>query len=168
MGTQLQGTDNLVNGLTNSMPCIINLTSHSTVKVHNRSALLDAFKGMVSDGLDPRISALNSIIFSLCRHNMLEKALNLKDEMAKKGYAPDPVTFLSLLYGFCSIGKPSNWRGVLPNEFQQDEFEIMFRYKALFDQHVVKSVSLEVYRVLQLYAKDFQFIQQLDQRFVCS
>ena len=57
----------LVNGLTNSMPCIINLTSHSTVKVHNRSALLDAFKGMVSDGLDPRISALNSIIFSLCR-----------------------------------------------------------------------------------------------------
>ncbi|KAG2622874.1 hypothetical protein PVAP13_3KG043270 [Panicum virgatum] len=123
------------------MPCIINLTSHSTVKVHNRSALLDAFKGM---------------------------ALNLKDEMAKKGYAPDPVTFLSLLYGFCSIGKPSNWRGVLPNEFQQDEFEIIFRYKTLFDQHVVKSVSLEVYRVLQLYAKEFQFIQQPDQRIVCS
>jgi pentatricopeptide repeat protein len=159
----------LVNGLTNSMSCIINLTSHSsTVKVHNKSALLDVFKGMVSDGLDPRISALNATIFSLCRHNMLEKALNLKDEMANKGYTPDPVTFLSLLYGFCSIGKPSNWRGVLPNEFQQDEFEIIFRYKTLFDQHVVKSVSLEVYRVLQLYAKEFQFIQQPDRRFVCS
>jgi pentatricopeptide repeat protein len=158
----------LVNGLTNSMPFIINLTSSSTVKVNNKSALLDVFKGMVSDGLDPRISALNAIIFSLCRHNMLEKALNLKDEMAKKGYTPDPVTLLSLLYGFCSIGKPSNWRGILSNKFQQDEFEIIFRYKTLFDQHVVKSVSLEVYRVLQLCAKEFQFIQQDDQRSVYS
>ncbi|WVZ54579.1 hypothetical protein U9M48_005353 [Paspalum notatum var. saurae] len=57
------------------------------------------------------------------RHNMLGKALNLKDEMAKKGYTPDPVTFLSLLYGFCSVGEPTNWRGILPNEFRQDEFE---------------------------------------------
>ncbi|TVU50794.1 hypothetical protein EJB05_02184, partial [Eragrostis curvula] len=157
----------LVNGLTNSTTWIINSYYSSTVKFHDKNALLDVFKGLVSDGWDPRISAYNSIIFSLCRHNMLGKALDLKDKMGNKGYSPDPITFLSLLYGFCSVGKPKNWGSILPNEFQKGELEIIFKYKTLLDQHVVDSVSCEVSRIVQLYA-EFQYAQQPEQRFAGS
>nr|CAB3489013.1 unnamed protein product [Digitaria exilis] len=97
------------------------------VKAEKKTTLLDVFKVLVSDGLDQRISTKNAIIFSLCRHNMLEKALEWKDKMANKGYSSDRITFLSLLYGFCSVGKPGNWRNILPNEFQKDEIEIILR-----------------------------------------
>uniref|UniRef100_A0A0E0MC78 Pentatricopeptide repeat-containing protein n=1 Tax=Oryza punctata TaxID=4537 RepID=A0A0E0MC78_ORYPU len=80
-------------------------------------------------GGDPGNSAYNAIIFSLCRHNMLGEALDFKNRMAKKGYVPKPITFLSLLYGFRSVGKSMNWRTILPNEFQREEFEIILRYK---------------------------------------
>ncbi|TVU50766.1 hypothetical protein EJB05_02155, partial [Eragrostis curvula] len=158
----------LVNGLTNSTTWIINSNYSSTVKFHDNNALLDVFKGLVSDGWDPRISAYNSIIFSLCRHNMLAKALDFKDKMANKGYSPDPITFLSLLYGFCSVGKPKNWGSILPNEFQKGELETIFKYKTLLDQHVVDSVSCEVSRVVQLYAEEFQYAQQPELRFTGS
>nr|CAB3459297.1 unnamed protein product [Digitaria exilis] len=101
------------------------------VKAEKKTTLLDVFKVLVSDGLDQRISTKNAIIFSLCRHNMLEKALEWKDKMANKGYSSDCITFLSLLYGFCSVGKPGNWRNILPNEFQKDEIEIILRHPAL-------------------------------------
>jgi pentatricopeptide repeat protein len=155
----------LVNGLTNSMTWIVNSNCSSSVKLHAKDALLDVFKGLVSDGWDPRIAAYNAIIFSLCRHNMLGMALDLKDKMASKGYTPGPITFFSLLYGFCSVGKPRNWRNVLPNEFQKDELETVLRYKMLLDKHVVDSVSYEVARVVRLYAEELQSIQQPEQRF---
>nr|CAB3462990.1 unnamed protein product [Digitaria exilis] len=98
------------------------------VKAEKKTTLLDVFKVLVSDGLDQRISTKNAIIFSLCRHNMLEKALEWKDKMANKGYSSDCITFLSLLYGFCSVGIPGNWRNILPYEFQKDEIEIILRY----------------------------------------
>ncbi|CAN6339533.1 unnamed protein product [Urochloa humidicola] len=158
----------LVNGLTNCLPSIINSKYSYSVKAHKNSALVDVFKGLISDGLDPRISAYNAIIFSLCRHNMLEKALDLKEKMANKGYSPDPVTFLSLLYGFCSVRKPRDWRSVLPNEFQQVELEIICRHETLFNQHVDKSVSCEASRVLQLYVEEFQSLQNPEQRFAGS
>jgi hypothetical protein len=48
----------LVNGLTNNTTWIINSNcSSSGVELHDNYALLDVFKGLVSDGWDPRISA---------------------------------------------------------------------------------------------------------------
>nr|XP_034594834.1 pentatricopeptide repeat-containing protein At1g52620-like [Setaria viridis] len=136
-----------------------------SVKLHDKNALLDVFKGLVSDGW---ISAYNAIIFSLCRHNMLGKALDLKDKMVSKGYSSDPITFLSLPYGFCFVGKPRNWGSILPNEFQKNEFETIFRCKMLLDQHAVDTVSCEVSRIIQLYAEEFLSIQKLEKRFAGS
>jgi pentatricopeptide repeat protein len=158
----------LVNGLTNCRYGMINSNCSDTDQAHKKSALLDVFKGLISDGLDPRISAYNAIIFSLCRHNMLGKAMDLKDKMSNKGCLPDPITFLSLLYGFCSVGKSGKWRSALPNELQQDEFEIICKHMTLFSQHVISPVRDEVSRVLQLYAEEFQFLQQPEQRFAGS
>ncbi|CAD6343704.1 unnamed protein product [Miscanthus lutarioriparius] len=158
----------LVNGLTNCRYGMINSNCSDTDQAHKKSALLDVFKGLISDGLDPRIAAYNAIIFSLCRHNMLGKAMDLKDKMSNKGCLPDPITFLSLLYGFCSVGKSGKWRSALPNDFQQDEFEIICKRMTLFNQHVISPVRHEVSRVLQLYAEEFQFLQQPEQRFAGS
>jgi pentatricopeptide repeat protein len=144
----------LVSGLTNSMACIISPNCSDTVKMHDKHALLDIFKGLVNDKWDPRNSAYNAIIFSLCRHNMLGKALDIIDKMASKGYSPDSVTFISLLYGFCSVGKPRGWRSILPNEFRRDQLEIASRYKILFNQYVAKSVGCEVSSALQLYLEE--------------
>uniref|UniRef100_A0A0E0IY12 Uncharacterized protein n=1 Tax=Oryza nivara TaxID=4536 RepID=A0A0E0IY12_ORYNI len=140
----------LVNGLTSCTPCVINSICCNTSEVHGKDALLVVFKKLVFDIGDPRNSAYNAIIFSLCRHNMLREALDFKNRMAKKGYVPNPITFLSLLYGFCSVGKSMNWRTILPNEFQQEEFEIIFRYKFLFDQYATESVCCEVSRQLEV------------------
>uniref|UniRef100_A0A0E0R3X3 Uncharacterized protein n=1 Tax=Oryza rufipogon TaxID=4529 RepID=A0A0E0R3X3_ORYRU len=139
-----------VNGLTSCTPCVINSICCNTSEVHGKDALLVVFKKLVFDIGDPRNSAYNAIIFSLCRHNMLREALDFKNRMAKKGYVPNPITFLSLLYGFCSVGKSVNWRTILPNEFQQEEFEIIFRYKFLFDQYATESVCCEVSRQLEV------------------
>ena len=95
-----------------------------------------------------------AIIFSMCRHNMLGNALDIINKMAHKGYSPDSVTFISLLYGFCSVGKSRDWRSILPNEFQRDQLEIASRYKILFDQYVAKSVGCEVSSALQLYLEE--------------
>jgi pentatricopeptide repeat protein len=158
----------LVNGLINCRHGMVNSNRSDTKQAHEKSALLDVFRGLISDGLDPRISAYNAIIFSLCRHNMLGKAMDLKDKMSNKGCLPDPITFLSLLYGFSSVGESGKWRSALPNEFQQDEFEIITKYMALFNQHVISSVVGEVSRILQLHSEEFQFLKQPEQRFAGS
>uniref|UniRef100_A0A0E0MJD8 Uncharacterized protein n=1 Tax=Oryza punctata TaxID=4537 RepID=A0A0E0MJD8_ORYPU len=158
----------LVNGLTSCTPCIINSICCTTGEVHDKDALLVVFKKLVFDIGDPRNSAYNAIIFGLCRHNMLREALDFKNRMAKKGYVPNPITFLSLLYGFCSVGKSMNWRTILPNEFQREEFEIIFRYKILFDQYVTESVCCEVSRVLQQYLAECKSLQRVKQKFANS
>lgn len=158
----------LVNGLTSCTPCVINSICCNTSEVHGKDALLVVFKKLVFDIGDPRNSAYNAIIFSLCRHNMLREALDFKNRMAKRGYVPNPITFLSLLYGFCSVGKSMNWRTILPNEFQQEEFEIIFRYKFLFDQYATESVCCEVSRVLQQYLAECKSLQRVEQKFANS
>uniref|UniRef100_A0A0D9XWP2 Phosphoglycerate mutase (2,3-diphosphoglycerate-dependent) n=1 Tax=Leersia perrieri TaxID=77586 RepID=A0A0D9XWP2_9ORYZ len=157
-------SDNLVNGLTNSTPCVINSICCNTGEVHDKSAFLVVFKKFVLHIGDPRNSAYNAIIFSLCRHHMLREALDFSNRMSKKGYVPNPITFLSLLYGFCSVGKSMNWRTILPNEFRQEDFEMIFRYKILFDQYVAESVGFEVSRVLQQYLEG-KSLQQMEQKF---
>ncbi|KAL5206047.1 hypothetical protein ABZP36_034256 [Zizania latifolia] len=158
----------IVNGLTSSSPCVINSICCNADEVHDKGALLVIFKKLVFDRGDPRNSAYNAIIFSLCRHNMLGEALDFKNRMAKKGYVPSPITFLSLLYGFCSVGKSKDWKSILPNEFQRDEFEIIFQYKNLFDQYVSKSVHCEASRVLQQYLEEYRSLQQWEQKFANS
>lgn len=158
----------LVTGLCNSMASIISSHCSSTVNLHGKGALLDIFRALVNDRCDPRNSAYNAIIFSLCIHNMLGEALDLKNKMANKGYKPDSATFLSLLYGFCSVGKSREWRTILPNEFQRDELEVASRYKILFDQYVVKSVGCEVYSVFQLYLEECRSSKQMELKFANS
>jgi predicted nucleic-acid-binding Zn-ribbon protein len=66
-----------------------------------------------------------------------------------------------------SLKKSGKWRGVLPNEFQLDEFEIICKYMTLFNQHVISSVGGEVSKILHLYAKEFRFIMCL-QDLLCA
>ncbi|KAJ4801692.1 Pentatricopeptide repeat-containing protein [Rhynchospora pubera] len=129
----------LINGLLKCLP----------IENHAGIGILDLYMQMVADRWDHRAAVYNSIIFTLCRYNMLRKALEFKDHIAGKMFSADCVTSLSLLYGVCVEGRSKVWMDLIEPEVIKVETQIVCKYKMIFDRYICESVSSEVSSVLE-------------------
>ncbi|XP_008796595.2 pentatricopeptide repeat-containing protein At1g52620 [Phoenix dactylifera] len=138
----------LINGLINSTP-YLDSTCATDLQGNSKIAFLDIFVNMISDGWDRRSAAYNAIIFCLCKHQMVTKALELRGKMVAKGCLPNSITFLFLLHGICAEGKSAEWKSILSCHFQQNELEIAFKYTRLLDQHLHNGTTSKASWILQ-------------------
>ena len=53
---------------------------------------------------EPNVVFYNTIIDSLCKVRLVNKALNFIFEMMGKGIRPDIITYTCLIQGLCSFG----------------------------------------------------------------
>ncbi|KAH1086219.1 hypothetical protein AAZX31_07G096900 [Glycine max] len=54
---------------------------------------------------EPDVVMYNTIIDCLCKHKLVPEACDLFSEMSVKGVSADVVTYNTLIYGFCIVGK---------------------------------------------------------------
>ena len=111
--------------------------------------VLGIFNSMISDGRDHKTAAYNTIVLCLCKYQMVEKGIELKNEMALKGCAPDSLTFLFLLHGICEEGRSNEWRSILSSNFPRNELEIAFKYAKLLDVYLNQGMSSEASLIVQ-------------------
>ncbi|GKD35303.1 zinc finger CCCH domain-containing protein 13-like protein isoform X1 [Tanacetum coccineum] len=72
-----------------------------------RRKLCDPNEVMFMDGsvCKPRVNEYNTIIDSLCKDKLVDRAFQLLTEMADKGIVPDVYTYSPLIQGFCNFGR---------------------------------------------------------------
>ncbi|XP_077213201.1 pentatricopeptide repeat (PPR) superfamily protein [Tasmannia lanceolata] len=116
---------------------------------HGQSIILDMFRHMVLDEWDYKTAAYNAIIICLCKHRMLEVALELGHKMLAKGCMPDSVTFVSLLHGICLEGRSREWGNHLSRDFDEEELQVALKYSILLDQYLYKGLTSEASGILQ-------------------
>lgn len=71
----------------------------------------------------PNAVIYSSIIHSLCKDNMVDKAFDLLHEMVEKGIAPNIVTSNCLIHGLCNLGQ---WKEVARLLTEMQDFHWMF------------------------------------------
>ncbi|KZV26111.1 pentatricopeptide repeat-containing protein [Dorcoceras hygrometricum] len=141
----------LINGLSNNSASVISRTDRESD--HQMPMLLNIFGAMISDGSHPISGAYISIISCLCLHRMLGIALQLTDKMLHKGFVPDQVTFVALLYGFCSEGKSKDWRSIIPPKLIGTEHDVALTYWSIFSHYTSHEVTSEVSLILHHLAR---------------